>query len=813
MNPSDDKSNKLSSQTAILIAVIMVSFLAWLLYHTLGTIPDGTYRPKGFYERVNSLIRDKALVYQPAAGQVGSRASRQTAQWGQIIRGENADKEPHKSFLAESRRTRLDISQFNDEGPGGLFAVAEGQLHLNPFAHNFALPYPERQNWSGSLSFRGDELPTLAGENVMLAFIETDQNKETGAQEHAILPEASWLGAEKQRTWRAKAYDLLGGGAGNGSLVRLHVQGEKVFLEVVEEKVRGSISLNGVSLNSGEVAGIKELRDRSKEKRSNLFVLQSGDRLRVVTGEKEGIFRFGKFAGGMISRSWLEEGRKINEVDPQLAKEIPYVQQLHNSLQAFVSNHPDPTSLRQPNVRLTFDRALHQLLTNELESYLDHFDNELSLVREIQRQPACITVLDALSGDVLAMPTYPSQQKLDELVELSANGKIKKMSNTERNRLEKNQNLLSVPIGSTTKPLLACAVWDTFPVLRKLVVEEPGGSMMIAAGLNLGKPLATKGPRTITPVSFLEKSSNAYTVSLYLATLADPKSWSIGNDGHFTATAADGKVDYSRYIKNGIIAGGLGYRQHLANEKLAELFDISLRGDFAAEQNAELDPSLLAPMFKELGVKSPAVDESFRMVSSPRPNLALQSVDTVRGELVSMLVGGYTNRWPNVKLAEAYARIGTGRRVQMRVTLPAFEKKAPDFDKLDIDTAVLALVHQGMEAAVKTGTAASLRPAISRESARFAKEGLEFRLIGKTGTARRTDKLECAAFCLYAEILPKNGSKPLAAVSTAIYLQDRAAARGVQNSAVAVQLASRLVPHLAAWMEERPAVREWKDNH
>jgi hypothetical protein len=804
MNSSS--SRRLSGQAAALTAAVVVAFLAWLLYHTLGTKPDGTYRPVGLYERVNRLISDKALIYEPPTPEKDQHPANP---WGKIVRGESATKEPHKSFLAESRRTRLDIAEFNAEGPGGLFRISEGQLAINPFAHNFALPYPERKNWSGSLSFRGDELPTLAGENVMLAFIETD--KETNAMEHAILPETDWLGV-KRRTWRAKAYDLLGP-PGLGSLARLHVQGEQVFLEVADEKRYGAVSLNGVPLNSGDVPGIKELRERSKEKRPNLFVLKSGDRLRVVTGDKEGVFRFGKFAGGMISRSWLEEGRKINEVDPQLAKEIPYVQQLHDCLQDFVSNHPDPDSLRQPNVRLTLDRSLHGLLTTELEGYLANFDKNLSLVREIERQPACITVMDALSGDVLAMPTYPSPQKLDALIQLSDNGKIRKMSKSERSKLERNQNLLPVPIGSTTKPLLACAVWDTYPKLRKLVVEEPGGSMAVASGLNLGKPLATKGPRTINAVSFLEKSSNAYTVSLYLATLATPESFTFDGDGHLIPTAADRKVDYSRYIKNGIIAGGLGHRQHIANAKLGQLFDISLRSDLAAGQNLELDPGLLAPMFKELRAEPAVVDEAFRTVSCPRPNLALQSVDTVRGEMVSMLVGGFTNRWPNVKLAEAYARIGTGRRVQMRVTLPSSEKKPPKFDKLDIDTSVLALVHQGMEAAVKTGTAASLRPAIAKETARFTKKGLDFRVIGKTGTARRTDKLECAAFCFYAEILPKGGSKPLAATSTAIYLQDRAAARGVQNSAVAVRLANQLLPHISAWMEGQPAVREWMENH
>lgn len=795
---------QLSAHAAVLTAAVVLVFLSWLLYHMLGIETDNTYRPTGFYERVNRLISDKAIVHEAPTMAHGTSSA---AQWGKIVRGESANREPHKSFLEESRRTRLDIAEFNNEGPGGLFLVSEGKLAINPFAHNFALPYPERKNWSGSLSFRGDELPTLAGENVMLAFIETDEDKETNAIEHAILPETDWLGV-KRRTWRAKAYDLLGP-PGLGALVRLHVQGDVVFLEVADEKQFGRVSLNGVPLNSGDVPGIKELRERSKEKRPNLFVLKSGDRLRVVTGDKEGVFRFGKFAGGMISRSWLEEGRKINEVDPDLAKEIPYVRQLHECLQKFVSEHPDPDSLRQPNVRLTLDRSLHGLLSTELEGYLANFDKNLSLVREIERQPACITVMDALSGDVLAMPTYPSKQKLDALIQLSDSGKIRKLSKSDRSKLERNQNLLPVVIGSTNKPLLACAVWDTYPKLRKLVVEEPGGSMAVASGLNLGRPLSTTGPRTINAVSFLEKSSNAYTVSLYLATLATPESFTLDGQGHLRATAADGKVDYSRYIKNGIIAGGLGRRQHIANEKFAQLFDISLRSDLAAMQNLELDPSLLAPMFKELRAEPSIVDKAFRDVSTPRVNLALQSVDTVRGEMVSMLVGGFTNRWPNVKLAEAYARIGTGRRVQMRVTLPSTEKKPPSFDKLDIDTSVLALVHQGMEAAVKTGTAASLRPAIARETARFARKGLDFRLIGKTGTARRTDKLECAAFCFYAEILPKNGSKPLAATSTAIYLQDRAAARGIKNSTVAVRLATELLPHISAWMEEQPAVREW----
>ncbi len=63
------------------------------------------------------------------------------------------------------------------------------------------------------------------------------------------------------------------------------------------------------------------------------------------------------------------------------------------------------------------------------------------------------------------------------------------------------------------------------------------------------------------------------------------------------------------------------------------------------------------------------------------------------------------------------------------------------------------------------------------------------------------EKRECAAFCLYLEVRDKSGT-PVAALSSATYLQDRAATRGKtdpQNSAVAVQLTADFMPELIAW--------------
>jgi hypothetical protein len=71
------------------------------------------------------------------------------------------------------------------------------------------------------------------------------------------------------------------------------------------------------------------------------------------------------------------------------------------------------------------------------------------------------------------------------------------------------------------------------------------------------------------------------------------------------------------------------------------------------------------------------------------------------------------------------------------------------------------------------------------------------------------DKRECAAFCLYLEVRDKSGT-PVAALSTATYLQDRAATKGdtsPKNSAVAVQLTEDFFPELVAWLESQQGVK------
>lgn len=795
----------------ILVVLIGTIALMVTLIHGSRKEPRSVYRPVGYYERVTELVKGGGLKFIPPY-ETSEQQVEDGNTWGRIVFNPRKAKPHQQKFYQESGRLRRDIDQFNHDGSGGLFHVGgNGRISLNKWTHNFALPYPERASFKGTFSFRGDELPTLAGESLMLAFVENRGEVRTHAKERVIVPARVWFGSDKNRAYRAKGYDLQGL-VQTGALIRFDVEGEDIRMECVEGRHDAMIMLNGVALNRGEREELADIRDRAPDLDSNVYLLKSGDRLRVVSKDRETIFRFGKFAGGVISRSWLEGGKKISRIDPELVKEIPYLGQLHNAAQRYVRYHPRPDSVGNPNLQITLDRQLHRSVREELYDFVQDFDKRLSAIPEIERKPAAVAMIDALTGDVIAMPSYPSPEQLEKLEELANTGRIAKMRTSEKIRLSRNQNLKPIVIGSTIKPMLASAIWQNQPELMRLVVNEPAnGQLSRVHGYKLSKPIGSIGPRVIDAEQFLTKSSNAYTVALYFATLAGPDSYRMSREGKLVPGRGYKSVDFSRFFRGDAIPGGLDREGLDAHKVLLDLYDIKGRYDHAAGQGGVFDSSLLEPMLRELGVSDGQVPEAFFPVSSMNTNLQLARIDTVRGELVSFLVGGFTNQWSNVKLAEAYARIGTGKRVRMRLVKAPWDTDTPPKD-LPVSNEVRQLIHKGMYGAVKTGTAARLNATVRAVNRQLAGQGLELYVVGKTGTARRAKNRECAALCLYMELRGKKEGEVLSAVSTAIYLEDRATTRsgsGIKNSSVAVEFSKTILPHALEWMKARPKTREY----
>ena len=835
--------------TWVAACAVLLGVVSAILFVAGANIKDrGTnyYVPEGYRKNVMAMAKANAIRHDKTQ----PKDLRETVMpWGKMIFDEENASPRQEKFFEESKRLQSDLRDFNETG-GGFFEVRlDGKIYITQQYHNFALPYPQRPTWRGSFSLAGEKLPSLVSESLYLGFSSTDETGAASAQDFRVLNLNAWTQPGKNQSHhRATAYELHGD---EGPLVRFTLVGEHVVLQLTDT-AQSQVKLNGDVINRSGSDSVKAFLARGAELKgvklpNNAAPLRDGDRLRILhlrTG-REVALRYGRYAGGMVSRRWLEDGREVNLVDPELAAELPYFQQLQDALNRFVQEHPRPDQIGQPNIRLSIDRSLHSSVNRIFLDAVRGFDTRRSSVRNIQLEPASICIINALNGDVLAMPSYPAAADLASMRLRAQSGAMPGVTEAKLRRLSLNQNLTLIPIGSTTKPLFASAVWDTHPELTRLVIDEPPGGREFLLGYKLAAPYGTVGPRRVDSNGFLRMSSNDYTLHLGLLMLA--KDVKIGASG--TPIFPSGKADLSSYFKGDTVPGGLDRPEVTAFPKLADCYDVGLTQNMAAGSIEQWEAGVLAPMLKQIGVENEIlkplpmkpmgegeepdpkaemqslVYNSFSSVLPERANLQLDAVSSVRGKYTSMLLGSGTNYWSNLKLAEAYARLGTGKKIQARLTVdPKKETKLEDFPALPLESSTLAKVHAGMQQCaegVEGSTASRISDSIKAARTKFAAKGLTLFALAKTGTATRRgavkkagviteDKRECAAFCLYLEVRDKSGT-PVAALSTATYLQDRAATKGgssPKNSAVAVQFTEDFFPELVAWLESQPGVKK-----
>jgi cell division protein FtsI/penicillin-binding protein 2 len=831
--------------TWIAACAVLLGLIAAILFVAGARIDDqGTnyYVPEGYRKNVTSMAKVSAIRHDRNAP---SDPRQILPPWGRMIFDADNANDRQEQFFQESKRLQTDLREFNETG-GGFFEVRlDGKIYIARQYHNFALPYPKRPSWRGSFSLAGEKLPSLVSDGLYLGFSSTDENGAPSAEDYRVLRLDAWsLPAKNQSHFRAKAFELSGD---ESPLARLTLVGEHVVLQLTDT-AQCEVKLNGDVINRSGSDAVKKFMARREDLKdvalpNNAAPLRDGDRLRIrhLRTGREIALRYGRYAGGMVSRRWLEDGREVNLVDPELAAELPYFQQLQDSLNRFIHEHPKPDQIEQPNIRLSLDRALHSSVNRIFLDTVRGFDARRSSVPNIQLEPACICIINALNGDVLAMPSYPAPADIAAMRQRAQTGSLPGVTDAKLRRLGLNQNLTLNPIGSTTKPLLASAIWDTNPELSRLAIDEPAGGRSVLLGYKLAAPYSTVGPRHVDSNGFLRMSSNDYTLHLGLLMLA--KGVTISASG--TPVFPSGKADLSAFFRGDTIPGGLDRPDVPAFSKLAECYDVGLVQKLTDGPAAQWDLGVLAPMLHQIGVKDASMQgapesgqedaaaaqmrelvyNSFSSVLPERANLQLDTVSSVRGKYTSMLLGSGTNYWSNLKLAEAYARLGTGRKIQARLTVdPSKETKLEDFPELPLKQETFAKVHAGMQQCaegVAGSTAERISDSIKKARAHFATQGLTLFAIAKTGTATRRspvikrgviieDKRECAAFCLYLELRDKSGT-PVAALSSATYLQDRAATKGgtsPKNSAVAVQLTEDFFPELVAWLESQPGVKK-----
>ncbi|MFZ4593936.1 MAG: hypothetical protein ACOYOF_06745 [Verrucomicrobiaceae bacterium] len=818
--------------TIVLLGCLLVGTLASFAFLSgarFDSVAKNYYVPQGYVKQVLGML-EVPPSEETGAGQKGPLRHQPFVadpinpmpRWGQLFFDDSMASPRQRDFFQLSGRLRHDMDAFNESGDGFFQQQSDDSVWVSPTYHKFALPYPSVRKSHIQITMGEGAKPSVVAEGLELRFDPVAKEAPPLLAKPLALSFEKWgMGKKNKNHDSASAYELQGP---QGQLIlRFLLWGDQVKLQLVDN-IATRIYLNGdqINIRSGKHA-LAFLARKDDNAEDNAAPLLDGDRLRIYLRkeEREIALRYGLYSGNMASRSWIEDGKRVTLVDPELARVMPFVADLHTAFNRYVADHPDPSQIGQPTVKLTFDRKLHQEISDIFLPYVRSFDHNRSPLQNIQLEPACVCVMNALTGEVLAMPSYPAPADVDSLRKRMESRSIDGLNKAKLTKLALNQNLALIPIGSTTKPLLALAIWDQCPNLRTLVVNESRSERSAIFDYKLARYFNTVPRGMVTPESFLRVSSNDYTVHLGMLMLAGPNV-QLARDG--TKLLPNGHLELSHIIQGDTISGGLDRPDLTAFQKLRECFDVRLATNFQSKIGEDWDAGPLSSVFGEMHADGELLYRCFADVLPQRTNLRLDSIASVRYELISLLLGSGNNYWSNVMLTQAYSRLGTGHKVNARFAVDA--KNAPkltDTPKLPLDKTVVDMVHKGMRSTAEGAdgsTATRISSGIRNAQSKFAKRGLKLIALCKTGTASRLGSVrdaagniiapprECAAFCLYIEVRDAKDNI-LAAVTSSTYLQDRGVTRGntdPRNSGVAVEVSNDFLPKLIGWLEAQPGV-------
>lgn len=402
-------------------------------------------------------------------------------------------------------------------------------------------------------------------------------------------------------------------------------------------------------------------------------------------------------------------------------------------------------------------------------------------------QAVALTVLDAFTGEVRAMPSCPSESEV--------NASFPRLSEQGRRQFLRNQNLVPHPIGSAGKPFWAAAVATTFPGFLDMELEPmlaPRSDVLLGCALPVGYENSVRTGNWVGFETFMERSCNRYMVTMATAAMAiDGSSVSL----HQCDDPAPVSTDAMRLCLPAAPAGSPGTRLRFCDSGVTVAISGAVEGfstldcnQLEAVEQAFLPLPSLTGLTNVLTRREPpletlasadALNEQYRSarfkldvwrdvfsavdvqgmdsrtirvrypfasVSPHATNLQLNTVRDLRANWISLLLGGENSNWSNVQLAESMARLLTGRAVEARFTssvppsgfVSSVQELAPLMDDDVLHPGVRRRVLHSMETVVTSGTGQGLSPSVRQLeralAARFPEDAFDVYVHAKTGT-------------------------------------------------------------------------------
>lgn len=627
---------------------------------------------------------------------------------------------PEAASIEAVRRFAANSYLRDDLRRNDVWELKGGHLHINPDAHNIALPLTLRPAWTGNLLFRrGGELrAVLSGPSETTLIPLT---RKLSADDPAIVTRDPFRRGPPLSG--AARLDFNYGGAAGG-VARVFLLGEDMWVRS-EGNAQANLFVDGKQVPRGAYRRLPpgaELQFQTGN--LNKFYFSRG-----VTGANVFISRYQPLAGrlripllewfALRFESEMDHLVRQNGVSPALTP----------------SARARNRAILDGNVTTSLDADLQTAVQRKLEEFVAP-----GLEHEGGRGfPAAITVMDAKSGQLLALASFPATAS---------------QGAGTRRAWEANQNFVNLAIGSAAKPLFASAVLEIWPELAALEIPAPApGQHDELLGLHIAPKLneeASFGSAWVTFDDFLQRSSNIYAATLLmLATSLDPlkQDMSKPSTPYRIGGIARDHLPVLQ-IAQGNVLDTISCCVKWADE-LARLYDIrsediERQGETAILADDRYDKTPWQPMLAALADGRFLRQDNMNSVSPARVNLQLNNVRNFRTEYLTLILGASTSRWNNVKLAEAYARLVIGKRIAARLTEagPAPEpmlgcRPGRDPDGLFCGKARDAVLHAMSLVAVGAGTAAGqvnakLQPLIDEAKRR----GEVIGFYSKTGTPK-----------------------------------------------------------------------------
>jgi cell division protein FtsI/penicillin-binding protein 2 len=654
-----------------IVVLACVAVIALSYRQCGGARPFYYYSPDGYVQRANALIDAGKIDFDCEQNRIVVRIPEGTAEyrWYQT------------SYL------QTDVEAFNDAQQrfADRFLLEGCELRgVNPFTHVVRLPRTDDRDyeWHGELRYASTRAAgTLLGEGQMVGLLHPA--RPVTGQDVRPIPVNRPAGQAGTVFHEATVANFFFPPHPSTEAAEVYVVGDTAVLKDRRDEAiwnthpvfvmgRGLTRGRITALENGDWIQFVDAAARPERRYTYLYTPRDVARL-ISTAERR-------------HNGWLRSNRPNS---------LGFVSDFVSGMNDIVRKTESP-HVADLSVELTLDRLLQETLTTKLRAAIKPRAQRMN--RPVR---GAITMMDAASGDLLALASYPtSSQDLDRFADLSTG---------QQRRLLSNQNFFKHPIGSAGKPYWAAAIVNEYPFLASFSVPPHGENPLYptAAGhpLDQGYEVHSHLGGRVGMERFLSESSNKYLIDLATVALGIKPECA----GRSTVTRlsdclvshADELEELDRFAfsqVSGTHLPTLGRHDRSAGDpwaldrnnifvQMQNLTGAQVYSESAAEF-AATSPDVVNALFDRwyktarshpypwrqavrwIGTQTtePAtaslVHARFAAVSPEGVNLAVNTVNRLRSEWVNLLLGGGTSLWNNVQLAEAQSRLTMGRDVR-----------------------------------------------------------------------------------------------------------------------------------------------------